>query len=72
MAPRGIEVQTPQAFRGLPIARRPDHHFRREIRPRAPRPARLIDEAEQPAFDVTPADWPIGIGRDLPGTQGLL
>jgi peptide subunit release factor RF-3 len=35
-------------------------------------PFDLLDEVEQAlAIDVTPASWPIGMGRDFPGTYDL-
>src|ERR1700757_2121997 len=40
MAPRGHRRADPQALRGLPIARRADHHFCQQARLRGPRPVR--------------------------------
>jgi peptide subunit release factor RF-3 len=72
MAQRGIEGQTRKLFevcrlRDLPIitfVNKPD----REARD----PFDLLDEIEQSlALDVTPASWPIGMGRDFLGTYDL-
>jgi len=72
MAPRGRRGADPQALRGLPPARRADHHLCQQARPRGPRPFDLLDEVAQPlALDVTPASWPIGMGRDFLGTYGF-
>src|SRR6266404_5475332 len=71
MAPRGHRGADPQALRGLPAARRADHHLCQQARPRGPRPV-LLDEIEQSlALDVTPASWPIGMGRDFLGAYDL-
>src|ERR1700737_5107572 len=40
MAPRGYRATDPQALRGLPAARRADHHSCKQARPRGPRPVR--------------------------------
>ena len=42
MAPRGHRGADPQALRGLPLARRADHHFCQQARPRGPRPVRPV------------------------------
>jgi hypothetical protein len=72
MAPKGHRGADAQALRGLPLARRADHHLCQQARPRGPRPFDLLDEIEQAlALDVAPASWPIGIGRDFLGTYDL-
>src|SRR5882757_6354954 len=72
MAPRGHRGADPQALRGLPLARHADHHLCRQARPRARDPFDLLNEIEQSlALDVTPASWPIGMGRDFLGTYDL-
>ena len=59
----------PQALRGLPLAGRADHHFCQQSRREGRDPFDLLDEIEQGlALDVTPASWPIGMGRDFLGT----
>jgi peptide subunit release factor RF-3 len=40
MAPRGHRGADPQTLRGVPAARRPDHHLCQQARPRGPRPVR--------------------------------
>jgi peptide chain release factor 3 len=66
---KGHRGADPQALRGLPLARRADHHLCQQARPRGPRPVRFVGQIEQSlALDVTPASWPIGMGRDFLGT----
>src|SRR5215472_9318067 len=72
MAPRGIEEQTRKLFevcrpRDVPIIT-----FVNKLDHEARDPFDLIDEIEQSlALDVTPASWPIGMGRDFLGTYDL-
>jgi peptide chain release factor 3 len=55
----------------MPIARRADHHLCQQAR-EARDPFDLLDEIEQSlALDVTPASWPIGMGRDFLGADDL-
>ena len=54
----------PQALRGLPAARRADHHFVNKLDREGRDPFDLLNEIEQSlALDVTPASWPIGRAR---------
>jgi peptide chain release factor 3 len=58
---KGDRGADPQTLRGLPIARQAD-----------PDLFDLLDEIEQSlALDMTPASWPIGMGRDFRGTYDL-
>ncbi len=72
MAPRGHRGADPQALRGVPAARRADHHLCQQARPRGPRPVRPVgrDRAVSGARR-DPASWPIGMGRDFLGSYDL-
>ena len=55
----------------MPVARRADHSSTSSTAPAA-NSFHLLDEIEQSlALDVTPASWPIGVGRDLLSTYDL-
>ena len=72
MAPRGHRRADPQVLRGVPIARRADRHLCHKLDREARHPFDLLDEIEQSlARDMTPASWPIGMGRDFLGTYDL-
>src|SRR5580692_7943824 len=73
MAPRGHRGADPQALRGLPAARDvPIITFARKLDREGRDPFDLLDEISQSlALDVTPASWPIGMGRDFLGTYDL-
>ena len=72
-AAKGIEAQTRKLFevcrrRDVPIIT-----FVNKLDREGRDPFDLIDEIEQSlALDVTPASWPIGIGRDFLGTSNHL
>ena len=67
----GIEAE-PQALRGLPPARRANITFVNKLDREGRDPFDLLDEIDQSlALDVTPASWPIGMGRDFLGTYDL-
>ena len=52
--------------------RRAHHHLCQQARREGRDPFDLLDEIEQSlALDVTPASWPIGMGRDFLGTYDL-
>ena len=63
-----------QAVRGLPPARRADHHLHQQDGPRRPRPVRAArrDRARACSSTSTPASWPIGMGREFRGCYDLL
>ncbi len=71
-AAKGIEEQTRKLFdvcrlRGVPIIT-----FVNKLDRESRDPFDLLDEIEQAlALDVTPASWPIGMGRDFLGTYDL-
>jgi hypothetical protein len=69
---QGDRGADPQTLRGLPAARRADHHFVNKLDREGRDPFDLLDEIKQAlALDVTPASWPIGMGRDFLGTYDL-
>jgi peptide chain release factor 3 len=64
----------PEAVRGLPPARPADPDLLQQDGPRKPRHVfEIIDEIQENlAIDVTPASWPIGMGRDFLGCYDLI
>ena len=72
-AARGIEEQTRKLFEVCRLRDVPIVTFINKMDREAREPFDLIDEIEQTlALDVTPASWPIGMGRDFLGTYDLL
>ena len=63
---RGADAQ---AVRGLPAARRADHHLHQQGRPRGPDPLELLDEIASTAGARCQRrmTWPIGMGQALQG-----
>jgi peptide chain release factor 3 len=71
-AARGIEEQTRKLFEVCRLRDVPIITFVNKLDREARDPFDLIDEIEQTlALDVTPASWPIGMGRDFLGTYDL-
>src|ERR1700704_4122072 len=71
-AARGIEEQTRKLFEVCRLRDVPIVTFVNKLDREARDPFDLIDEIEQTlALDVTPASWPIGMGRDFLGTYDL-
>ncbi|HEY1796365.1 MAG TPA: peptide chain release factor 3 [Stellaceae bacterium] len=71
-AARGIEEQTRKLFEVCRLRDVPIVTFVNKMDREAREPFDLIDEIEQTlALDVTPASWPIGMGRDFLGTYDL-
>jgi peptide chain release factor 3 len=72
MAQGGIEEQTRKLFEVCRLRDVPIVTFVNKLDREARDPFDLIDEIEQAlALDVTPASWPIGMGRDFLGTHNL-
>jgi peptide chain release factor 3 len=72
-AAKGIEPQTLKLFEVCRLRDVPIITFINKLDRDARDPFDLIDEIErQLALDVTPASWPIGMGRDFRGTYDLL
>jgi hypothetical protein len=72
MVPRGIEEQTRKLFEVCRLRDVPIITFVNKLDREGRDPFDLLDEIEQSlALDVTPASWPIGIGRDFLGTYDL-
>jgi peptide chain release factor 3 len=72
MAPRGIEEQTRKLFEVCRLRDVPIITFVNKLDREARDPFDLLDEIEQSlALDVTPASWPIGMGRDFLRTHNL-
>ena len=72
-AARGIEEQTRKLFEVCRLRNVPIITFVNKLDRESRDPFDLIDEIEQAlALDVTPASWPIGMGRDFLGTYDLL
>ncbi len=68
----GIEEQTRKLFEVCRLRDVPIITFVNKLDREGRDPFDLLDEIEQPlAFDVTPASWPIGMGRDFLGTYDL-
>src|SRR6185437_48487 len=72
-AARGIEEQTRKLFEVCRLRNVPIITFVNKLDREGRDPFDLLDEIEQTlALDVTPASWPIGMGRDFLGTYDLL
>jgi peptide chain release factor 3 len=71
-AARGIQEQTKKLFEVCRLRDVPIITFVNKMDREARDPFDLLDEIEQTlALDVTPASWPIGMGRDFLGTYDL-
>ncbi len=71
-AARGIEEQTRKLFEVCRLRDVPIITFVNKLDRESRDPFDLLDEIEQGlALDVTPASWPIGMGRDFLGTYDL-
>jgi peptide chain release factor 3 len=71
-AARGIEEQTRKLFEVCRLRDVPIITFINKLDRESRDPFDLIDEIEQGlALDATPADWPIGMGRDFLGLYDL-
>ena len=72
-AAKGIEQQTRKLFEVCRLRDVPILTFINKMDREARDPFDLLDEIEQTlALDVTPASWPIGMGRDFLGCYDLL
>ncbi|HWK47263.1 MAG TPA: peptide chain release factor 3 [Stellaceae bacterium] len=72
-AAKGIEEQTRKLFEVCRLRDVPIITFINKLDREGRDPFDLMDEIEQQlALDVTPASWPIGMGRDFLGTYDLL
>jgi len=72
MAPRAHRGADPQALEVCRLRDVPSITFANKLDREGRDPFDLLDEIEQsPALDVTPASWPIGMGRDFLGTYDL-
>lgn len=72
-AARGIELQTRKLFEVCRMRNVPITTFINKMDREARDPFELLDEIEQTLqIDVTPASWPIGMGRDFLGCYDLL
>ncbi|MBO6520418.1 MAG: peptide chain release factor 3 [Rhodospirillales bacterium] len=72
-AARGIETQTRKLFEVCRLRNVPITTFVNKMDREARDPFELLDEIEQTlALDVTPASWPIGMGRDFLGCYDLI
>ena len=70
---KGIEAQTRKLFEVCRLRDVPITTFINKMDREARDPFELLDEIEQTlALDVTPASWPIGMGRDFLGCYDLL
>jgi peptide chain release factor 3 len=71
-AAKGIEEQTRKLFEVCRLRDVPIVTFINKLDRESREPFDLLDEIEQSlALDVTPASWPIGMGRDFLGTWDL-
>jgi peptide chain release factor 3 len=71
-AAKGIEEQTKKLFEVCRLRDVPIVTFVNKLDREGRDPFALLDEIEQTlALDVTPASWPIGMGRDFLGTYDL-
>src|SRR5437868_13677044 len=71
-AAKGIEEQTKKLFEVCRLRDVPILTFINKLDRESRDPFDLIDEIEQSlALDATPANWPIGMGRDFLGTYDL-
>jgi peptide chain release factor 3 len=72
-ASRGIEAQTKKLFEVCRLRDVPIATFINKMDREGREPFDLLDEIEQTlALDVTPASWPIGMGRSFLGCYDLL
>jgi peptide chain release factor 3 len=72
-AAKGIEAQTRKLFEVCRLRDVPIFTFINKMDREARDPFELMSEIEQTlALDVTPASWPIGMGRDFKGCYDLL
>jgi peptide chain release factor 3 len=72
-AAKGIETQTRKLFEVCRLRDMPILTFVNKLDREGREPFELLDEIEQTlALDVTPASWPIGMGRDFLGCYDLL
>lgn len=72
-AAKGIEPQTLKLFEVCRLRDIPIITFVNKMDRDGQDPFELIDEVEQRlALDITPASWPIGMGRDFKGCYNLL
>jgi peptide chain release factor 3 len=72
-ASRGIEKQTLKLFEVCRMRNLPIFTFINKMDREARDPFNLLDEIEQTLqLDVTPASWPIGMGRDFLGCYDLI
>src|SRR5690606_17090814 len=72
-AAKGIESQTRKLFEVCRLRDMPITTFINKLDREGRDPFDLIDEIEQTlALDVTPASWPIGMGRGFRGVYDLL
>ncbi|MDP4796522.1 MAG: peptide chain release factor 3 [Rhodospirillales bacterium] len=72
-AARGIQAQTRKLFEVCRLRNVPITTFINKMDREARDPFELMDEIEQTLqLDVTPASWPIGMGRDFLGCYDLL
>lgn len=72
-AAKGIESQTRKLFEVCRLRDMPIMTFVNKMDREAKDPFELIDEVEQTlAIDVTPASWPIGMGREFKGCYDLV
>lgn len=72
-AAKGIETQTYKLFEVCRLRNIPIITFINKMDREALEPFDLLDEIEQKlALDVTPASWPIGMGKDFLGCYDLL
>ncbi len=72
-AAKGIETQTLKLFEVCRMRDVPIVTFINKMDRDGQDPFNLLDEIEQKlALDVTPASWPIGMGRDFKGCYDLL
>lgn len=72
-AAKGIERQTRKLFEVCRLRDMPITTFINKMDREAKDPFELLDEVEQTlALDVSPASWPIGMGRDFLGCYDLI
>ena len=70
---KGIETQTRKLFEVCRMRDMPITTFINKLDREAKDPFELLDEVEQTlALDVSPASWPIGMGRDFKGCYDLI
>ena len=70
---KGIETQTRKLFEVCRLRDMPIITFINKLDREGQDPFDLLDEIEQKlALDVTPASWPIGMGRDFKGCYDLM